>query len=256
MRWLVLLVMMAALGWGAYTAGERGLLKSSTTADAATVSRLDAFLSEGYGKLLAGDLEAASEQFHKASGLSEDDPTVQEALVLVDVLRAQAIYWKLAQGEDLAQLATDLDVAVDRARQSIAAARRKVSDPQLKTRLTLHERRLNTFVVIGFARAGNTERAKGALEARLVDHPQRKLLQALVGSASPDLEEPQPSASASASASAASSPAAPSPPTAGFAERDDHYEFDHEPPAPPKSAGELQLPGNAPSPTPPPAPIP
>jgi hypothetical protein len=261
-KWLLLVVMMGAAGWAAYTVKERGLLGPQISAEPTVDARLETFIGDAQMKLVAGDLVGAGEQFQKASGVNESDPRVREGLVLVDVAKAEVLWWKLSLDQHDAAahraLALQLDAAVDRARETIANARRELTNEPLRAHLELYERRLNIFVVVAFKQIGDVERAQGALGARLASHPQLALLKAYVGAAKDGENEgsggAQPAASASASATAA--PSASAPPTQVASDpqqrdrREQHYEFNDEPTHPPKTHGELELPANTPAPTP------
>ena len=258
-RWLILVVAMGLAGWSAFTLYER--MGGSALFGAPTApkdERLEGFVAAGQKALEVGDLEVASEQLIKASGLNEADPRVQEGLVLVEVVRAERIWWDLALGDHepkaFSALVDKLDAQVDRAREAIAEARRKAIDPMLAVHLLHYEHTLNTMVVVALTRAGQADRAKGALAARLASHPQRQLFEAFVGRVSEPADAPPadagveaegdagaaPAVSASASAPASASPGS-SPMWPG--QRRD-YEFEHEPP-PTKGVtvpGELELP--------------
>ncbi len=248
---MLLIGMLGASGWASFTLYER-TTRASDLAVTATDPRLEKLLAEAYAQLTIDELDSASDKLVSAKGIASKDARVHEGLVLVAVRRAERIWWELrlaGNAEGTAKRLRDLDGAVHDAREVIADARRNASDPLAVDRIGMHERRLNTMLVIAFAASGATERARGALAARLTAHPQRALLEAYVGAS------PSPAASTSSSASAAPSaataaPMIPSPPqrtpsrygTSGSYEPP--FELDHEPAMKdqPKTPGELEMP--------------
>lgn len=99
-RWIAAVVLAGIVGLVAVTVGRRYLTRiSPKLASKAEVTSLDKrvaqFLSEGNRLLDEGDLEAAKEQFVKATALAEKDAAVLAALARLETLRADAYWLKL-----------------------------------------------------------------------------------------------------------------------------------------------------------------
>jgi hypothetical protein len=207
--------------------------------------RLGEYVTRGREHLTAGRLDEAQESYQKASGLAERDARVVEGLAEVALLRAEHTWWELTLGkydqDQRVRLLRKLDTQVDDARKVVAASLEKADDEDVRQRLHVGEQRLNAMLVVALGLHGDIERAKAAMSARLGKHPQSKLIAefvAAVGKPRPETEEEADAGTEAPSLAAASKPAASAPPKAGSP----HYEFEHEPTAPPKSPGELELP--------------
>ncbi len=212
--------------------------------------RLEAFIDQGRQLLAKGELGAAKEQFQKASGVNETDPRVQEGLTMVAVLDAEQTWWEWTFGKhEPAQrdkLLRRLNRQVDRARTILDATLTKTDDPELRARLHVAERRLNSMVVVALALHGDLDEAKGALSARLAEHPQAALLDAFIAAqgqaGEPEPTEDEPDASADDKQEPIA--AANGPPKTGSDPSGKHYEFHDEPKTHglPPTPGELQIP--------------
>jgi hypothetical protein len=250
-KWGVAVVLLAASGWAGFTVYERVTKDRATVVqpEAGNDSSVDALVTEAYQALAVDKLDEAAQKLEKAAATAPADARVEEGLVLVAVRRCERTYLSLTLGEHAdgkrRELAEQLDEEVHRAREIIAQARRTVRDASALERIKLHEREINTELVLAFVRAGDLDRARGALSARLSDHPQADLLKAYVGAA------PVASASASASASATPSAAVPAtarPPAVPYSP---HYELLDEP-----NMSDHHTPGELVIPPPDPAPAP
>lgn len=246
-RWGVLVVAMAAAGWASFTLYERTRATAEVAPEPVPRDEIAPYVDAAQAHLLAGELHEADVQLTKASGLDEEDGRVLEGLALVEVLRAEQVWWQaeLRPG-DRRDAVERLDHDVDMARQAIALALRNVRDQAARARLKLYERRLNTFVVVAFARAGERERAAGALHARLEDHPQHELIAAYVAGEAEDGEdvaEGEDEASEKGGILEEEEAVPPRPAPAAHPSQDDRFEFTDEPKLPtPTTPGELQLP--------------
>lgn len=250
-RMVALVVAMGAAGWASFTLYERTRGAAPDVAPAPVPEdEIAPYVDAAQAHLVEGRLDEADVQLTKASGLDDEDERVLEGLALVEVLRAERVWWQSELRPDNRKDAVErLDHDVDMARQAIAVALRHARSRDVKTRLRLYERRLNTLVVVAFVRAGMKQRAEGALDARLADHPQRTLIEAYVAgenavAAADDdgkdhrggvLEEED------------AIPPRPTQPAGGPGlHQEEHFEFDNEPHHVPKTAGELELPAPAP----------
>ncbi|MCA9623845.1 MAG: hypothetical protein KC731_32710 [Myxococcales bacterium] len=241
-RWLALVLAMGVAGWAAFTLFERSraVMAAAPTASATPSDPLEPLLVAAQDALLAGRLQEAKGKLEEAERKRGDDPQVLEGLALLGVLEAEQTWWKVELGApERESLVSRLDMEVDRARAAIATGLGKIPDRGARTRLKLYERQLNTFVVVSFVRAGEQERADGAMHARLGSHPQRALIEAYVkgrgaspespdGGVLDDEMHPAPSAA---------------PPAARTWAPEPYYELDDEPVSQiPTTPGELQLP--------------
>lgn len=260
---LGLLAFSGAVAYQKLSSGSSGSPQPDSAAQ--PDARLTGFLSAGYGHLDSGKLDAALEQFQKASGIADGNPAVHEGLCRTHMARAEASYLQLqaAPAGERRRLLKQLEQQVDRAREAIHAATASKPGSTAKSRLGYFERQLNTTLLLAYVQAGETERARGVLQARLQSHPDKQLLAKLIAQPG-ETAPPETSASASASASTSASASASSAPEASAAvaakppagpHRSGHYELDHEPDVGHLAGpNELQLPGNAPAPSPAPAP--
>jgi hypothetical protein len=262
-------------GWTAFTIYERLTRSRDTVAATPEVdSRVEAFVTQGRQHLAKGELKAAEQAYTKASGVAEGDPRVLEGLAMVQLARAEQTWWALAFGkhdsERRVALLRELDTQIDKARETVASSRKRVSDPDLKARLDESELRLNAMLVVALALHGDEERARGALAARLAEHPQKQLLAdfvAMVGQPRPETERPDAGGEADAGPGPLAQTRSPDPAPKG-PQTDPHYEFEQEPKhGMPKTPGELEItvgkekvetkvlnPDPAPAPVPAPAP--
>ena len=255
-RLVALVLAMGAAGWASFTLYERTRVAPETEVAPAPVPKdeIAPYVDAAQAHLLEGKLDEADVQLTKASGLDEKDERVLEGLALVEVLRAERVWWQseLRPG-DRKDAVERLDHDVDMARQAIAVALRHARSADVKTRLRLYERRLNTFVVVAFARAGLRERADGALDARLADHPQHALIAAYVAGEEPEGDDEKKDEDDEKDAGGVleeedAVPPRPTLPAGGpgvyspHQQREEHFEFTDEPHHPPKTAGELELP--------------
>jgi hypothetical protein len=256
-RWLVALLILGLSGWTAFTLYERVRAPSAETPPAQPEpdSRVESFLAAARTHLVKGELEAAAEQLHKASGLSEKDPRVLEGLAQVEVARAEGTWWDLVFGkhdhDQRKRLLKKLDADVERARSAVAASIGKARSEELQTRLELSQRRLDAMLVTALGLHGDVDRARGALKARLADHPQRKLIQDFVETVGRPRPHDDEESDAGAEIKEPIAIAPEQPPGGGVRE---HYEFEHEPKHVPKVPGELEIPVKVPQETPSPAP--
>jgi len=252
-RLLVLVLAMGAAGWASYTLYERARADAAPAPSPVPKDEIAPYVDKAQAHLVAGRLDEADVELTKASGLDEEDERVLEGLALVEVLRAEHVWWQTElRSESRKEAVERLDHDVDMARQAIAVAMRHARSPDVKTRLRLYERRLNTFVVVAFARIGNHQRAEGALEARLADHPQRKLIAAYVaredgedgkGGDEDGGEDDESEERGGVLEEEDAVPPRPTQPAGGpGAHQEGHFEFDSEPQHIPKTKGELELP--------------
>jgi tetratricopeptide (TPR) repeat protein len=129
LRWVVLLVVLGAMGVAGATVGRKYLASAMrpTAAVPGNEARVDKLLEDGNRALNEGDLETAKESFDKASALAERDPRVLVDLARLDTARADTDWLKvrllpgdhpdvLAAGKRQAQQSADRALrAADRA---------------------------------------------------------------------------------------------------------------------------------------------
>ncbi|MEM1033028.1 MAG: hypothetical protein AAGN82_21960 [Myxococcota bacterium] len=240
-RLLGLALAMAVAGWAAFTLYERGVAAAPTN-ERTPPSNLGA----GSELLAAGRYDEAAAHFR--TRIETGDEEANFGLAWVEVARAHDA-WRTATiaGSDDARALEAFDAAVDAARLQIAAARR--IGPELDAPLMESERHLNTLLVVALGQAGATERASGALHARLEGTSAEKPLAAwLAGrgsapsSSAASAPSTQPSTAPSAAPKEAPSPRRPAPHAP-----DEHFEFEDEPAIPVPTPGELQLPAPTPA---------
>lgn len=97
-RWIVGVVVLAAVGLLAGTVGKRFLLRqdAATTATTGAVDpRVGTLLEEGKRAIEDGDLEVAKEKLDKASALAEREPAVLVAIARLEVARADLLWIEL-----------------------------------------------------------------------------------------------------------------------------------------------------------------
>ena len=256
--WLFVVAFLALTGWTAFTVYERlaGAKQPTPTAAPDVNPRLEAFVTEGREQLTGGALDAAEEQFQKASGIADNDPRVVEGLAQVAAARAEGTWWRWVLGrydpQERNELVRELERAVARARRALATAAGKGTHPGVQARLTQTGRRLDAMLVVALALNGDTEGANAALAARLAADPRRKLLRDFLAhlAAPPPPEGPpnddQPDAGAEPTPTVEPSASRPTRPASGAAssdEDDSKYEFRGEPKTHglPSTPGELQI---------------
>jgi hypothetical protein len=243
-RWLVVSIIMLGLaGWTAFTLYERfrpAAAAPAASAQPAQDDRVEGFVAAARKHLAKGEIDQAQEQLHKASGLAEGDLRVLEGLAVVEVMRAERTWWDLMFGkhdhEQRNKLLRKLDSEVERARLAVDRSLEKTKDEDVRARVSLAEQRLDAMQVLALGLHGDVDRARGALSARLDEHPQKKLIREFVetvGQPRPQTAEEEAGAEIKAPLAGGKAPAPGS----------HHYELDHEPKNLPKTPGELELPG-------------
>ena len=212
------------------------------TAGASHNPRLITLLRAGYQHLDAGRVDAAIEQFQKASGIDEKHPEVQQALCAARVLQVEgsALRLRAAIADSRPQpqrdaLLQQLDKDAQRARGALARARGVQPQGLYRSHLNGLEHQLNSWLALAYRSGDKAHRA--ALMAQLKGDPHAQLLRALLAGAN---DAPAAGASASPSASADAAPTAAAPTTAAATaqhaagarpprRRERPYEFDEEP---------------------------
>ena len=250
-RLLVVVLIVGLAAWTGFTLYERFAgVRAAATPEPKKDERLEAFVADGRAAYERGDHEGAEEKLHKASGLDGQDLRVLEGFAAVDAARAEATWWDLTFGRydqtERLKLLKKLDADVSRARRTVAAAMEKTEDESLRSRLRLSERRLNAMLVVALALHGDEAQAKGALGARLADHPQRKLLSqfvSMVGKPRPETaDDPQVDGGVNDQKKPTLAPSDPQSPKISR-RRAGHFEFEDEPTTHglPKQPGELEV---------------
>jgi predicted Zn finger-like uncharacterized protein len=124
-RWIVGFVVAGMLALAFATVGRKYLV-SSTPTGAPADERIGALLAEGEKSLLDGDIEAAQEQFAKASVLAERDARVATDLAHLAAVRGDIAWLRvrlLPDGDpDLNTAKRELAQAAERARKAAAVA--------------------------------------------------------------------------------------------------------------------------------------
>lgn len=125
-RWIVGFVVAGMLALGFATVGRKLMTTGTTAGSSAVDERIGTLLQEGEKSLLDGDLEAAQEQFAKASVLSERDARVATDLAHLAAVRGDIAWLRvrlLPDGDpDLDTAKRELDQAAERSRKATAAA--------------------------------------------------------------------------------------------------------------------------------------
>ena len=125
-RWIVGFVVAGMLALGFATVGRKLLVPGGTAGKPAADERIGTLLQEGEKSLLDGDLEAAQEQFAKASGIEERDARVAIDLAHLAAVRGDIAWLRvrlLPDGDpDLDTAKRELDQAAERSRKATAAA--------------------------------------------------------------------------------------------------------------------------------------
>ncbi len=233
-RWLVGLLLLGLTAFSGYVGYQKWGDKPAAASAVGSATpqhdaRLQQLLKTGHQQLHDGQLDAAMEQFQKASGVAENDPQVHEALCSVQVARAEGSFLRMRLG--LAPL-KQLEQHAERAYRAIASARKLAPPVGSLNRLSALEQQLNTWLSLAYVDSGNRAKAQGAFQARLGAHPHADLLRQLIDRGPRSTPSSEASAATSASSVAedevapATSVAASTPPVR---RREKHYEFDHEP---------------------------
>ena len=125
-RWIVGFVVAGMLALGFATVGRKLLVSPTLPVGAPADERVGALLQEGEKSLLDGDIEAAQEQFAKASVLAERDARVATNLAHLPAVRGDIAWLRvrlLPEGDpDLDTAKRELAQAAERARKAAAAA--------------------------------------------------------------------------------------------------------------------------------------
>lgn len=125
-RWIVGFVVAGMLALAFSTVGRKLLGAGATPGGAAADERIGALLQDGEKSLLDGDIEAAQEQFAKASVLADRDARVAADLAHLAAVRGDIAWLRvrlLPDGDpDLDTAKRELDQAAERARKAAAAA--------------------------------------------------------------------------------------------------------------------------------------
>jgi predicted Zn finger-like uncharacterized protein len=126
-RWVVALVAvgLVAVGGVALYRRHAGTVEAAAST-APRDGRVDQLLEDGEQRLLEGDVEAAKDQFIKASGISDSDPRVGRALARVEIIRADLLWLhvRLLRGDSQERRAvqSQLARAVERAKTAVERA--------------------------------------------------------------------------------------------------------------------------------------
>lgn len=146
-RWVVGLVGLGIAAVVGFTFFQKELVpRAVPTAAAPADERVDVFLEQGDQRLFEGEIEAAQEQYVKASAVAEADPRVSRALAKVAVVRADLLWLhKLLTREGTPHheaIAHQLVRAVGRARAASDAAHAKAPDDPVTASLSVDVLRL------------------------------------------------------------------------------------------------------------------
>lgn len=123
-RWVVGIIAVGILGVGGFALFNRYAAPKPTAPTAAPTddSRVDAFLAEGEKALAAGDIEAAKDEYIKASGLAENDPRVSRSLARIEIIRADQLWLYVRLLEEGSPHRTSLEQQLERAISRAASA--------------------------------------------------------------------------------------------------------------------------------------
>jgi hypothetical protein len=239
-RTLVAMLVAAAAGWCGFMLYER-----YATGAKRPDARLEELLARGAERLVAGDVNGAEEQLHKASGVAENDARVAEGLALAAVVRAELAWWPIvarpSEG-DIRAAASEMERVVARVEGALTAARRHVTDAAGRARLELLAQRLAAMRAVALARRGDLDGARRAIAGLPPGHALGAVLLREIGTAATTAASVAPATSASTSVSAVASASAPASAPRPAAPAREHYELDDEPAAPAPQPGELELP--------------
>jgi predicted Zn finger-like uncharacterized protein len=124
-RWIVGFVLLGMFALASVTLGRR-FLEPTQAANGAGDERIGPLLQEGEKALLNGDLDAAQEQFAKASAFGEKDPKVLADLARLAAIRADISWLRvrlLPEGDpDLGTAKRELEQAADRLQKAAGLA--------------------------------------------------------------------------------------------------------------------------------------
>ena len=150
-RWIVGFVVAGMLALAFATVGRKFLVASTTPAGAPADERIGALLQEGEKSLLDGDIEAAQEQFAKASVLAEKDARVATDLAHLAAVRGDIAWLRvrlLPDGDpDLDTAKRELAQAAERARKAAAVATELAPNDPAVTRARIDALRLSDDLV-------------------------------------------------------------------------------------------------------------
>ena len=150
-RWIVGFVVAGMLALAFATVGRKFLVTSATPTGAPADERIGALLQEGEKSLLDGDIEAAQEQFAKASVLSEKDARVATDLAHLAAVRGDIAWLRvrlLPDGDpDLDTAKRELAQAAERARKAAAVATELAPSDAAVTRARIDALRLSDDLV-------------------------------------------------------------------------------------------------------------
>jgi predicted Zn finger-like uncharacterized protein len=150
-RWIVGFVVAGMLALAFATVGRKYLVASSATGGSPADERIGALLAEGEKSLLDGDVEAAQEQFAKASVLAERDARVATDLAHLAAVRGDVAWLRvrlLPDGDpDLDTAKRELAQAADRARKAAAVAAELAPNDLAVTRARIDALRLSDDLV-------------------------------------------------------------------------------------------------------------
>lgn len=145
-RWIVGFVVAGMLALAFATVGRKFLVPSTTGGPPAD-ERIGALLAEGEKSLLDGDIEAAQEQFAKASVLAERDARVATDLAHLAAVRGDIAWLRvrlLPDGDpDLDTAKRELAQAAERARKAAANAAELAPTDPAATRARIDALRLS-----------------------------------------------------------------------------------------------------------------
>jgi predicted Zn finger-like uncharacterized protein len=149
-RWIVGFVVAGMLALAFATVGRKFLGPSTATTSPAD-ERIGALLAEGEKSLLDGDIEAAQEQFAKASVLADRDARVAADLAHLAAVRGDIAWLRvrlLPDGDpDLDTAARELKQAAERARKAAAVAAELAPNDLAVTRSRIDALRLSDDLV-------------------------------------------------------------------------------------------------------------
>ena len=128
-RWVVGIIAVGVLGVGGFALFNRYANPKPTAATATPTDdrRVDAFLSEGDKALAAGDIEAAKDEYIKASGLAENDARVSRSLARIEIIRADQLWLYVRLLEEGSPHRTSLEQQLERAVSRASSATEKAA---------------------------------------------------------------------------------------------------------------------------------
>jgi predicted Zn finger-like uncharacterized protein len=162
-RWTIGLVLLGVATVVAFTLVKRYLPASEPAPSASPHdARIDKFLRAGQDRLAAGDLEGAREQFVMASGVTDADPRVLQALADVEVVRADQAWLKVA-------LLRDDDPARGAAVQELSGATKRAAEATDRAAALAPKDRASVRLRISVLRLGGDRDGARGLVAQLRD---------------------------------------------------------------------------------------